>query len=108
MKNGDACASPFLFYNFQMKLYKSILLRQSSQELFPPRRAPKLEYPVSATLTAFACANRSIPALLYAKVPSVAKIKNQNPSPPVSATPTHMLRICVNPLDGASLPKGLT
>ena len=65
-------------------------------------------YPVSATLTAFACANRSIPALLYAKVPSVAKIKNQNPYPPVSATLTHMLRICVNPLDGASLPKGLT
>ena len=27
---------------------------------------------------------------------------------PVSAAPTHMLRICVNPLDGASLPKGLT
>ena len=70
MKNGDACASPFLFYNFQMKLYKSILLRPSAQEL-SPRRAPKLEYPVSAT-------------------------------------PTHMLRICVNPLDGASLPKGLT
>ena len=27
---------------------------------------------------------------------------------PVSATPTHMLRICVNPLEPASLPKGLT
>lgn len=53
MKNGDACASPFLFYNFQMKLYKSILLRPSAQEL-SPGRAPKLEYPVSATLTAFA------------------------------------------------------
>ena len=27
---------------------------------------------------------------------------------PVSATPTHMLRICVNPLEPASLPKGLS
>ena len=71
MKNGDACASPFLFYNFQMKLYKSILLRPSAQELPPQPRT-------------------------------------KTPIPPVSATPTHMLRICVNPLDGASLPKGLT
>ena len=38
MKNGDACASPFLFYNFQMKLYKSILLRPSAQELSPQTR----------------------------------------------------------------------
>ena len=27
---------------------------------------------------------------------------------PVSATPTHMLRICVNPLEPASLLKGLS
>ena len=36
------------------------------------------------------------------------KDKKRNALTPVSATPTHMLRICVNPLDGGTFPKRCT
>ena len=36
------------------------------------------------------------------------KDKKRKELTPVSATPTHMLRICVNPLDGGTFPKRCT
>ena len=54
-------------------------------------------HPVSATPTEFASQIGQFPPYDRAKVPSTAKTRNQIFHPPVSATPTHMLRICVNP-----------
>ena len=36
------------------------------------------------------------------------KDKKRKVLTPVSATPTHMLRICVNPIDGGTFPKRCT